>query len=63
MRYIMHARLSVRLYVCPLPSVNLKTENHTSFKLRGEFSYVVVTGRTILREGLKSCRGEPHFLV
>ena len=26
--------------VCPVPSVNLKTENHTMFKLKGEITYV-----------------------
>ena len=39
--YALHPlRPSVRLYVCPLPTVNSKTENHATSRLRGEVTHV-----------------------
>jgi len=33
-------RLYVCMYVCPLPTVNSKTENRATFRLRGEVTHV-----------------------
>jgi len=33
--------MSVRLSVCPVSTVSLKTENHTVFKQRGEITHVM----------------------